>query len=61
MALERQINSETTWGRRVVSWLEELGTKYVTDHAFPGQMRYRITDDTISFNPGLDMTVDEKI
>ena len=49
--IESQVNSETTWGNKVKSWINEQGTSVYVDYSAPAPAWYDPKTDRIVFNP----------
>ena len=51
MDVERRVNSETTWGSKVKSWIDEQGTSIYVDYNGPTPAWYDAKTDRIVVNP----------
>jgi len=49
--VERRVNSETAWGSKVKSWIDEQGTSIYVDYSGPTAAWYDSKNDRIVFNP----------
>jgi len=59
--LEKRVNRETAWGRKVNQWIEQQHTSITTDTSIPSAMQYVVSRDTILMNLARYFTTEELV